>query len=316
MSMYRLLATAILLALLGSTTGAEPATQPSKATWGKSITSAIKSARADKKNVIIWFSGSQWNKTSDAIEPKLVDPAFIEEKVKSFVLVRIDFSIDDQDGSKLGPESTVWADKLGVTQLPTLVLLDEMGLPCASVRGEACLAIHSRDLIADMMTNKTARNDAFTAAGKLSGYERAIQLELAMKQVGEFAGGWYQTTIDEIIKLDKSAEGALRQKYGPVLAEAKIDQVIQDEVYPLLDVTAFDKAIIRIDQLCKEVTPSKEQLQLLLAFKAQIIYSQGNTPKACQLLDEALALNTSSNVAERIRHAKAQIADNTSTLAK
>ncbi|HEX8325276.1 MAG TPA: hypothetical protein VF595_15350, partial [Tepidisphaeraceae bacterium] len=97
---------------------ATPATQP--AAWSTDLNAAMRTAAAQNRDTIVWFSGSGWNAASDAVEPSLRAAAFTETAGRSFVLARADFAAGRENEKEIDPQYTVWAERLGVVKLPAL----------------------------------------------------------------------------------------------------------------------------------------------------------------------------------------------------
>jgi hypothetical protein len=272
----------------------------------------MRQAAQERKGTLIWFSGSGWNAASDAAEPALLDPAFGSEVASSFACVRADFPAAKQTDRPVDPQYTMWAERLGITQLPSLVALDAEGLPYAQLPAPAADGAVYRGIVADLRQRKANRDDAFAQAKLVAGVARARLLDRALQSVGSFAAAWYPAVLAEVVALDPSDEAGLKSKYEPLIAQATIDRVIQQEIYPMLDAVRFADVIVRLDKLMEEARPSVEQRQLLIAFKAQVAYSKGDNAQAMAWIDQAIALRPASAVAERIAHARGQIVEGTS----
>ncbi|HEX8341267.1 MAG TPA: hypothetical protein VF624_10190 [Tepidisphaeraceae bacterium] len=300
---------AVLLAVFCSTAAAiaQAATRP--AGWSTRIDDALQTASLENKDTLVWFSGSGWNAASDAVQPALLDAGFVSAAGASFVLVRADFPAGRENERPVDPAYSAWGEKLRVTSLPTLVTLDSVGRPYARAEGPAGDVAACLRLVETLRRQKTERDAAMAAAASLTGVDRARQLDRALVSVGGFAAAWYKPTIAEIVRLDAQNTAGLAAKYQPRLTEANIDQVVQSELYPLLDQSRFDDATALLDRLLIEAKPTLEQKQLLMAFKAQIAYSNGDHPRAIKLLDEAHALDATTPAAARVAKAREQIID-------
>ena len=288
---------------------AAPATQPA---WSTDIDTALHAAADQHRDTLIWFSGSGWNADSDAIAPALTSSAFIDKAGTTFVLVRADFAAGKQgqeSGSDIDPQFTVWAERLGVSQLPALVAIDDAGKPYGTVIVPAGDASECVALLQTLVDEKVARDAGFVEARQLKDKPRAAALARGLSHAEPFIRDFYAGVVKEILALDPEDALGLKQKYAAVLSEATIDHVVQHEIYPLLDKGRFDEVIKRIDKLIADAQPTKDQQQLLVAFKGQAAYSNGDQSLAVRFLDEALALDPASSVADRIKKAKDQITE-------
>lgn len=294
-------------AVAASTTA--PATRP--AAWSARPDDTLKAAAAQGRDTLVWFSGSGWRAESDAVEPALLAPAFVETAGHRFALARADFPAgregDREGGGDVDPRLTRLAERLGVTTLPALIALDSAGRPYGTVVTPAGDTAACLRLIDTLSAEKAARDAAFASAASLTGRDRAAALARGLTHVGPFVRDFYTAVVAEVVSLDPKDELGLKQKYAPLLSEAEIDKVVQTEIYPLLDQSRFGDVIKRIDKLLAESRPTPEQRQLLIAFKAQTAYSNGDQAQALRWLDDAAAIEPNGPAAARIAKAKAQI---------
>jgi hypothetical protein len=278
------------------------------AAWTASIGQGMQQAASAGKDTLIWFSGSGWNAASDVVAPTMLSEQFTSTSTRNFTLVRADFPAGKEDEAPVDPKYTVWAERLGITSLPAVVALDSHGVPYGQViipTGDAAVMVA---LVRDLHQKKLTRDEAFATARQSDGADRARHLHRGLETSSSFAAGWYAPTMTEIVSLDPTNDLHLKEKYQPLLAQGAIDRVVQNEIYPMLDAARFPQVIERLDRLIADVDPSVEQRQLLMAFKAQVTYSNGNSEQAIAWLDEAAALSPKSSAADRIAAAREQIA--------
>ena len=279
--------------------------------WTTSISDALRASQHQGKDTLVWFSGSGWNTVSDAVEPFLMDQGFVESLSGKYVLVRADFPRAATGQSEVDPQYAQWAERLNVSSLPAIVVLDSRGVPYAEISDRAIEPASYLRSVQSLVQKKADRDAAFIRASKLTGVERARALDEGMTFVAPFAGGWYDEVMLSIVECDTDNSAGLKQKYQPLVSQAMIDKVIQHEVYPMLDRSEFAGVIDRLSKLIDDVHPSVEQKQLLIAFKAQVAYSNKDTPLALKWLNEAQALDPSSKAVARIVKAKEQILEGT-----
>ena len=97
-------------------------------TWTTDLPKAIEKAKAEKKLVLIDFTGSDWCgwciKLKDEVFSK---PEFAEYAQKNLVPVEIDFPRKKQQSAELKKANAELAKKYGIRGYPTIVVLDGEG---------------------------------------------------------------------------------------------------------------------------------------------------------------------------------------------
>ncbi|MEM9417607.1 MAG: hypothetical protein AAGA25_00960 [Planctomycetota bacterium] len=201
-----------------------------------------------------------------------------------------------------------WADHVGATQLPALALLSPDGRPCGLIEGEGVTdAAKLKEELAEMNQNYLISQSAFSQADLVQGAERAQQLHQALQAIDSPCREAYHDVMQQIITLDPEDSLALRSDYQPILTEVVIDEVIQGEVYPLVDAGAYDQAQATLARLIRDNTLTNEQHQLLLAFQAQLLHSQNRTREAIDMIDQAIALHIGGPAHDQLVAARLQL---------
>ena len=111
--------TAVLLT--GTLLAAEP-------TWLTDLDKAKAQAAAEKKHVLINFTGSDWCTFCIKLQKEVFSqPEFAEYARKHLVLVEIDFPRKKEQPPELKKANKKLQEQYGVTGYPTLILLDSTG---------------------------------------------------------------------------------------------------------------------------------------------------------------------------------------------
>jgi thiol:disulfide interchange protein len=93
--------------------------------WQTDLDKAIKQAKAEKKSVLVEFTGSDWCPPCIAMRKNVfTKKEFIEAAAKNFVLVELDFPQNDKD---LAEKNQPLAEQYQIDGFPTVVLLDSEG---------------------------------------------------------------------------------------------------------------------------------------------------------------------------------------------
>ncbi len=107
--------------LAGSLQAAEP-------TWLTDLDKAKARAAAEKKHVLINFTGSDWCTFCIKLQKEVFStPEFAEYAQKHLVLVEIDFPRKKEQQPELKKANKKHQEQYGVTGYPTLILLDSSG---------------------------------------------------------------------------------------------------------------------------------------------------------------------------------------------
>lgn len=188
-----------------------------------------------------------------------------------------------------------WANRVGATQLPALCVLSPDGRPCGLIQGERLTdPMQLKANIDRLKQNYQTSQSAFETAEQRQGSERALSLHAALQAIDSPCRDAYHDVMQQIVAIDSNNALGLRSQYEPILTEVLIDEVIQGEVYPLVDAGAYDQAQAILARVIRDHTLTVEQHQLLLAFKAQLLHSQNRTQEAIAMIDQAIAINKSA----------------------
>jgi thioredoxin-related protein len=274
---------AAVMALIGTTlAGGEG--------WTSDFEAAKKQAAESKKDLLIDFTGSDW--CGWCI--KLVDEVFKHDAFKdgvkdTFVLVELDFP---RDKSKLSEETQKQNkelnEKYGIEGYPTILLTDADGRPYAKTGyqkgGPEKYVAHLNEL----RTKKTARDEAFAAADKAEGVEKAKALVAAldaMKLSDAMVAGFYSDVVERI----KTADPEDSTGFTKRSAAAGRLKAFQEELQGLAGKKDMDGALKLVDQtLAEGGFETDETLQLMMT-RAVILAQQEKLPEALKAIDAAKA---------------------------
>ncbi|MBB6431357.1 hypothetical protein [Algisphaera agarilytica] len=202
-----------------------------------------------------------------------------------------------------------WANRVGATQLPALSVVSPEGRPCGIIQGDSLSEPHLLQAEIDRLKqNYETSQSAFAKAELAKGSERAEQLHIALQAIDAPCRDAYHDVMQQIVTLDPNNGLGLQSQYQPVLTEVLIDEVIQGEVYPLVDAGAYEQAQSILARVIRDHVLTIEQHQLLLAFQAQLLHSQDRTQEAIAMIDEAIAIaNNTGPAHEKLVTARLQL---------
>jgi thioredoxin-related protein len=177
--------------------------------WVTDFEKAKQTAAAEKKDLLIDFTGSDWCGWCIKLRKEVFDlDAFKSAAPKNFVLVEIDFP---QNKSKLTKETQEQNEKLqakfGIQGFPSIVLADAEGRPYAQTGYQQGGPDKYLPHLDELRAVKAKRDDAWKKADGAQGVEKAKFLAAGLKVLDEnLASKHYSQVISEITKLDPKDE--------------------------------------------------------------------------------------------------------------
>lgn len=258
--------------------------------WLTDVDGAIRKATAEKKDLLLNFTGSDWCIWCQKLRREVFEDAeFLTEGAKSFVWVELDFP---QNRASISPEAMKknleWLEKFGVEGFPTIILADAEGRPYARTGYQPGGAKKYMAHLAELRKIRERRDEELSKAAAASGVERAVHLDRALEAVGEsFALTWYKAEIRQIVESDPQDASGLKSKYEEKqeLAEARkvLERVNRDfdgeNVSDMLKV--LDEAQAKFGS---RVKPRTE----IASFRAELLYAANRYEEAEKVIDELL----------------------------
>lgn len=284
--------------------------QESKDLWIQDFAKAKEQAKAEKKDLLIDFTGSDWCGWCIKLDKEVFSQsAFTGAAPKDFILVKLDFPNDE---SLVTPEIKKQNEQLGkqysIRGYPTILLTDADGV----VYGQTGYKAGGPDKYVAMLAEMKKQGAAFQAAmvratGK-QGMERATALDEALSSIdAEVVKNHHLAAMEEIVKIDADGKGKLKEKYEAKVKEIAEEkeleteaQALQEMISPFMQNGEGDKALTELDKVIA-APKSKIQHQLALFFKGMVTMDAKNDAAAAiKSLEEAKALVPNSPVAKQI----------------
>ncbi|MEA2109994.1 MAG: thioredoxin family protein [Pseudomonadota bacterium] len=266
-------------------------------TWINNVETAKKNAATEKKDMLLFFSGSDWCHWCQKLDKEVfTQDKFAQEAGKDFILVSLDFPRKKELEKSIKEQNQQMQKAYGIRGFPTVILTDADGKPYARTgyqQGgvDAYLAqLHN-------FHNNNAKKDALlTKADQATGLERAKLLDqaLAMMMTNHLLGD-RNKLIDEIIKLDPDNKAGLRAKYELQHKVAPIEKALQKT-------GNFDQALTDLDKLLQEETNLQpEDRQRLYLFKASIcLKGKKDREAGISSLEQAAKTAPNTKIAKQI----------------
>lgn len=258
--------------------------------WMTDLDAAIQRASAEKKDLLLNFTGSDWCVWCMKLKREVFDDEeFRSEGSKGFVWVEIDFP---QNRASMGVEAQKknqeWLEKFGVEGFPTIILADHKGRPYARTGYRPGGAKKYLEHLAEFGKVRALRDDELAKAAAAGGAERAAHLDRALEAVGEsFALASYRDEIRQIIEADADDNAGLRSKYEERIELAEVRKVL-DRVNREFDGENADEMLKLVDE-AKSRFGSKLKPRLELGtFRVELLHAAGRAEEAAKAVDELL----------------------------
>lgn len=234
--------------------------------WVNDFEAAKKKAVVEKKDMLLFFSGSDWCHWCQKLDQEVFSQEkFAREAEKDFILVNIDFPRKKELAKSIKEQNQQLQKKYGIRGFPTVILTDATGIPYARTgyqQGGVDAYLVHLDNFHDLEAKKLG---LLAEADKKSGLERAKLLDQALALMMEnHLLGDRSKLMEEIVALDPDNKAGLKEKY---LLQQKVAPIEKE----LRKTGNFDQALTDIDELLKKETTLKpEDRQRLYLFKAGI----------------------------------------------
>ena len=276
--------------------------------WSSDFAASKKEAAESKKDLLIDFTGSDWCGWCIKLNKEVFSQDPFKAGVKDkFVLVELDYP---QDKSKLSAETIKQNEELSkaysVQGFPTILLTDADGKPFAATGYEAGGPEAYVKHLDELRAKKVARDEAFAAAAKTSGVEKAKALVAALEAMGlesSMISNFYGHVAEQIKAADPKDETGFAKATA---AKARL-ATFQSELQACAQKGDHDGALALVDKTLKEGGFSTEDTQQIMITRTMIFNQQKKFDEALKALDEAKAFAPDSEMAAGMDAMKARI---------
>jgi thioredoxin-related protein len=149
------------------------------AVWLTDLDEGMKVAKAEKKAILVDFTGSDWCGWCIRLKKEVFDQKEFAAATKDFVLVELDYPQKKKQPAEEKAKNKALAEKFGIEGFPTIMLLDANGEPFAQTGylagGPAKYLPHLAELL---KTNTAEGRKAFAQTKKDEGLVRGYGSEL------------------------------------------------------------------------------------------------------------------------------------------
>ena len=198
--------------------------------WIQDFAAAKAKAKAENKDLLVDFTGSDWCIWCKRLDGEVFAEAAFQPAAKSYLFVKLDFP---NDKSLVTDEIRAQNEKLqaefGISGFPTILLMDAEGRPYAQTGYQAGGPEKYLELLANLQKAKATRDEAFAKAKDATGIERAKLLAGALEALGnDMAVKHYRKELDEVIALDADNKAGLKIKLEGMLAGMELEAKFQE----------------------------------------------------------------------------------------
>jgi serine/threonine-protein kinase len=255
--------------------------------WGTDFEAAKAQASQQKKDLFIYFTGSDWCSWCLLVRKNVFDQdAFIEYVPRHFGLVELDFPQYKARPKNFAANRELF-QRWGLKGFPSLILADARGRPYASLRDGKV-----RDNAAAYVTRmeelrkvRVARDELLAQAFTQEGLDKAKSLNQALELLPPDFRGEYLEIVKQICELDAQDQAGLRSKYLPLLVH-KPRKAVQE----LMKKQDWDGTILKIDKIIAELKPTGKVAADMYVDRARARVKLGQWKKAEADYSHALQL--------------------------
>jgi thioredoxin-related protein len=181
--------------------------------WLTDLEEGIKVAKAEKKAIMVDFTGSDWCGWCIRLKKEVFDQKEFAAVTKDFVLVELDYPQRKKQSPEEKAKNAAWAEKFAIRGYPTIMLLNANGEPFAQTGYQAGGPVKYLAHIAELLKANSAEGVKAFAQGKKDEAQASVyrdELENLLTSFFEkrdLAGG--EAAIAQFVKA-KSLDGSVR----------------------------------------------------------------------------------------------------------
>ena len=236
--------------------------------WMEDFEAAKAKAKAEGKDLLIDFTGSDWCHWCVKLKEEVFDhESFTLAASKSFIFVELDFPNSKPQSDEIKAQNAALAKKYNIQGYPTILLTDHEGVVYGRTGYQAGGPEVYLKHLESIRDAKSKRAEALAAANKLEGMAKAEKLGEILTSLMESQIEEGQAEIvAEIKKLDPEDSKGLIAAYEFPNKLAAVEQTIKST-------GDFDKALAELNGLLPAANKpaQKQQIYMFMA----MIYMRG-----------------------------------------
>ena len=259
--------------------------------WTDEFDGAKAQARAQGKDLLMDFTGSDWCGWCIKLHKEVFDQAAFRDSIhESFILVKIDFP---RDQSLVTDETRAQNAELlkqyPIQGYPTIFLTDADGRPYAQTGYQPDGPEKYLAHLEVFRKAKTERDELFNSAATKAGVERAKLIDQALEKTEPgLLMAFYSDQVEAIIGLDADNAAGLKQKYT-ALVERQLILKVCEGLYREFQMHArqgrWDELITLLEQSAEEHKASSTVAHHANFFKAIALLEKNELDLSAAALD-------------------------------
>ncbi len=261
------------------------------AQWQTDVAKSAQLAAKDGKDILILFTGTPWDETSQKLDREVFTQAGFETEISGdFVLVKLEFP-KTKDPRNANDPRNKWAETFGVTTYPTVVLTDSKKKPFAITGYQEGGVENYLGMLSEHRRARQMRDDYFAKAKNAQGDAKAKLLDKAISGIDEIIVPiYYGDVIEQIVELDADDKLGLRTKWNSQ-RDAEMRKVIMTDLMLIARIEKPAAAIAMIDDVLKEIEFPIQQKLEILQIKLGVVKKLKNNDATDALLDQMINLD-------------------------
>lgn len=275
--------------------------------WETDLANAQKIATAQKKDIFVFFTGSDWCTFCIMLHKEVFDKGnFLEEINKKYVLLEIDFPQRKPFPEAIQIKNDKLAEDYEIQKFPTVLLIDKDGKAFGRTGYKGLGPDKYLEHIKELAANKVIRDKKFSEARSKQGVEKAEALIAALNSLGDVPTLQYKSVQDEIFKADPEDKTGFKNS---IVIKEKIARM-EEYLVGLIEKEKYKDALNEINKFLEEQKPEGENKQKVMILKVYT-YEKGsiNLDEVDKLMDSIIAINPKTETAENARGIKEQVVE-------
>jgi thioredoxin-related protein len=275
-------------------------------TWSENWVQACARAHKEKKDLLVYFTGSDWSPWCIALQKEVLSKkAFLDFVKEKYILVQLDYPEHKVVDELLRAQNDKLLKKYFVRSFPTIYFLDSQQRPYGDIRYEGINSKQFIEQIKKFINIRDKRNLMLAASKKLHGVAKAQKLSETIALLDNSSYLVYYRDIEEgIYKLDPGDVSGFKKMQAQRLSLS----LVESEVLKLVRKQQRSQALVLIDEFIfnEKVTGELRQEALfdkLVCYK----FEPQNYDLVEALMDEVIKVRPASRLALKCRKIKTRI---------